>query len=56
MILPPSLHHWPPDAKAEFNERAAIIEFLGNLPSSEAEQIAEALVRKQWAQQEKKTA
>lgn len=56
MILPASIHHWPPDARAEYEERASICEFLGNLPLSEAEALAEHLVRKEWAQKEQKTA
>lgn len=56
MILPPSIHHWPPDAKEEWNERAAIMEFDGKLPSSVAEREAEALIRREWAAKERKTA
>lgn len=57
MTLPPNVHHWPPDAKAEYEERAGIMEFDGKLPSSVAEREAEALIRREWAQKEaRKTA
>jgi len=57
VTLPPNVHHWPPDAKAEYEERAGIMEFDGKLPSSVAEREAEALIRREWAQKEaRKTA
>lgn len=45
--------HWPPDAREEFEERAAIVEYLANVPRAEAEARAEAIVRANWNRERK---
>lgn len=49
MTLPPSVRDWPEPWRSEYEERAGIIEFDGNLPRAEAERKAEACVRKRAA-------
>lgn len=56
MTLPASVHHWPPDAKEDYEERAAIMEFVGCIARPYAERLAEALIRQAWAQTERQTA
>ena len=53
MNLPASVHYWPPAAKEEYEERAAIAEFDGKLSSRDAERLAEQLIRQAWAQKER---
>jgi len=43
--LPAALGNWPEDWQEQFEERAAIMEYDGNLPRREAERRAEELVR-----------
>jgi len=42
--------HWSEDAREEYEERAAIMEFEGGLSRQEAETLAEACVRKRRGQ------
>lgn len=44
--LPARITDWPEEWKFRFEERAAIMEFHGDLPREEAEELAEADVRK----------
>lgn len=46
MNLPPNRARWPNWAEEEFNERAAIREFQGNVPRDVAEYHAEVEIRK----------
>jgi hypothetical protein len=41
---------WPEDAREEYEERAAIMEFEGGLSRQEAEILAEVSVRERWRQ------
>lgn len=43
--LPSNIADWPEEWREEFEERAAIMEFDGNLDCEEAEQWAETIVR-----------
>ncbi len=43
--LPASIDDWPQDRREDFEERAVIMEFDGNLPRTEAERSAEVCVR-----------
>lgn len=43
------VRHWPADAREEWAERAAILEYLANLPRPEAEARAEEVVRARYA-------
>ena len=47
--LPERLANWPEEWKSRFEERAAIMEFHGDLPREEAEELAEADVRKAFS-------
>ena len=42
--------HWSEDAREEYEERAAIMEFEGGLSRQEAEVLAEVSVRERWRQ------
>ncbi len=48
MSLPTSRSEWPEDARAEFEERAAIVEHHGELSKAKAEKLAEWRVRRRW--------
>ena len=48
MSLPASLLSWPADALEEYEERAAIREYLGKMPRARAEEAAEEDVRRRW--------
>jgi len=43
--LPATVNDWPEDWRDEYEERAGIMEFDGNLSRQEAEQWAETIVR-----------
>lgn len=47
MSLPQHIYNWPPQWQELWAERAAIMEFLGNLPHDEAEKLAAADIRAQ---------
>ncbi len=49
MKLPPNVQAWPSMWLEAFEERAAIVEFQGNHLRPEAERLAEAMVRKEYA-------
>ncbi len=51
MKLPLNLKDWPLLAQEDFRERAAIMEFAGNLDREKAEKLAEQDVRKVWGAQ-----
>jgi len=44
--LPPSVRRWPEPWREAFEERAALMEFHGCLPRTQAERHAEELVRR----------
>ena len=44
-VLPDDVNDWPEDWQHEYEERAAIMEYDGNLSRQEAEQWAEVIVR-----------
>jgi len=46
--LPQSRDLWPADARADFDERAGIMEHDGRIPRDQAERQAEADVRRRW--------
>ena len=46
--LPDDVNDWPEDWREEFEERAAIMEYDGNLSRGKAEQWAETIVRAAW--------
>jgi hypothetical protein len=46
--LPVSITDWPEDWRFMFEERAAIMEYDGNLPKEKAEALAEANVRREF--------
>jgi len=46
--LPASVKDWPEDWRFLFEERAAIVEYDGNLPREKAEALAEAAVRREF--------
>lgn len=46
--LPQSRDLWPLDARADFDERAGIMEHDGRIPRDQAERKAEADVRQRW--------
>lgn len=46
--LPARIADWPEEWKFRFEERAAIMEFHGDLPRNDAEGLAEADVRKEF--------
>jgi hypothetical protein len=46
--LPAARSAWPPEAIAEFEERAGIVEHDGGLLRDRAEALAERLVRNAW--------
>lgn len=48
MILPNAPRNWPDEARMDFEERAAIMEFHGELPRAEAEEKAEVIVRREY--------
>ena len=48
MMLPRSMLAWDQDALDEFEERAAIREYLGKMPRARAEAAAERDVRAMW--------
>lgn len=50
--LPRFIYDWPPLWQERFQERAAIIEFLGNLPRSMAEENAERDIRQQFQKEQ----
>ena len=45
VTLPDDVNDWPEDWQDEFEERAAIMEYDGNLSRDEAEQWAETIIR-----------
>ncbi len=47
--LPIRRSAWPADAREDFEERAGIMEFDGELDRAEAERMAEASIRAKWA-------
>ena len=53
MNLPATRDRWPALWRERFEERAAIIEFMGNLSRPTAELRAEQDVRKQAAQEKR---
>jgi hypothetical protein len=53
MNLPPNPAAWPARWKELYEERAAIVEFMGNLSRSTAEFRAQADVRKQAAMEKR---
>ena len=53
MNLPPNRNRWPSWAVELFEERAGIIEFMGNLSRETAEFRAEQDVRKQASQRDR---
>lgn len=48
MTLPPDLADWPEDAREEWEERAAIMEYDGGATRADAEMLAEERVRARW--------
>ncbi len=46
--LPPEKGKWPADLLADYDERAAVLEFDGGLARGEAERLAEADVLHQF--------
>jgi hypothetical protein len=42
------LKDWPPDLREDFEERAAIVEFMGNETRETAEVKARAMVIRSW--------
>ena len=59
MNLPLNRAHWPTHFRELFEERAAIIEFMGNLSRATAEFRAEADIRKlarNWEKREERSA
>lgn len=49
-LLPLDPRDWPEAARSEYEERAALIEYLGKRPRDRAEREAEAIVRARLAQ------
>jgi hypothetical protein len=49
--LPPRRDDWPEEAKELYDERAAIVEYDGNVSRSTANARAERMVREQWTRQ-----
>lgn len=47
MILPSSISDWPILYREAFEERAGLMEFLGNLSKEDAEYFAEQNIRKE---------
>lgn len=43
--LPASKKQWPTEWREDYEERAAIIEYCGNVPRREAEKLAEQACR-----------
>ena len=43
--LPRAVASWPPSWREAFEERAALMEFHGGLPTERAEQLAQELLR-----------
>lgn len=52
MILPRQIENWPELYREAYEERAAIIEYLGNKPKLEAEFLAEDCVRRMAKEEE----
>ena len=50
MKLPYRRVDWPEEAREDFEERAALMEYDGGLTRPEANRRAAAVVRAQWAQ------
>jgi hypothetical protein len=48
--LPANPSDWPPPAKEDYEERAAILEYEANMPRADAEREAERLTREKWRQ------
>lgn len=48
MTLPAKKKLWPTDELEDYEERAAIVEFMGGRPRVDAERIAEELVRQKY--------
>ena len=49
--LPPRVADWPADWREDFEERAAIIEYLGGQRRADAEGEAETLLRDRYSRQ-----
>jgi hypothetical protein len=46
--LAPDIKDWPADALDDYEERAAIMEYHGNMSREDAEREAEALIRRRY--------
>jgi hypothetical protein len=53
LSLPRHVEDWPLDWKERWSERAAIMEYLGNLPRSIAETRAEEVTRREFMQEKR---
>lgn len=51
MILPANRAAWPLKLREEFEERAAIVEYLACYSRQEAERLAELDIRKQYGEE-----
>lgn len=46
--LPALVKWWPPEAREEWEERAAVLEFDARMSRERAERAAEHIVRERW--------